>query len=66
MVFPQYLFNFVLRGDFSSFVLSLAILFFQSGNVVMGVVALAFCLLECHILKEYQSRFGGLDIVFFF
>ena len=38
---------------FSSFVLSLAVLFLQPGNAIIMVVALALCLLKCHILKEY-------------
>ena len=65
VVFPQYLFNFILQGYFSSFILPLAVLFFQPGNIVMGVVALALCLLKCHILKEYGSQFERLSIVFF-
>ena len=65
MIFPQYLLNLVLWGYFSSFVLPLAVLFFQPDNVVIRVVALVFCLLKCHILKEYWSQFEGLDIVFF-
>ena len=62
--FPQYLFNFILRGYFSFFILPLAIFFLQPGDVVMGVVALAFCLFKRHVLKEYWSRFERLSIVF--
>ena len=65
MVFSQYLLNLILQGYFSSFVLPLAVLFFQPGNVVMRVVAFALCFLERHILEEYWSQFEGLDIVFF-
>ena len=65
VIFFQYLLNFILQGYFSSFVLPLAILFFQPGNVIMRVVALALCLLERYILKEYPSRFEGFNIVFF-
>ena len=64
VVFPQYFFDFFLRGYFSSFILPLAVLFFQPSNVVMGVVALAFCFFERHILKEYWSQFKRLNIVF--
>ena len=65
VIFSYYLLNLILQGYFSSFVLPLAILFFQPGNIVMGVVAFAFCLFEHHILKEYRLRFEGLGIVFF-
>ena len=64
VVFPQYLFNFFLQGYFSSFILPLAVLFFQPSNVVIKVVALAFCLFKRDVLKEYRSRFERLSIVF--
>ena len=64
VVFPQYLFNFILRGYFSSFILPLAILFLQPGNIVMGVEALAFCLFKRHVLKEYWSQFERLSMDF--
>ena len=65
VIFSQYFLNLILRGYFFSFILPLAVLFFQPGDIVMGVVALALCLLKRHILKEYWSRFEGLGIVFF-
>ena len=65
MIFFQYLLDLILRGYFSFFVLLLAVLFFQPGNVVMGVVAFALCLLERHILKKYWLRFERLNIIFF-
>ena len=64
VVFPQYLFNFFLRNYFSFFMLPLAVLFFQLSDVVMGVVAFAFCFFKRHVLKEYQLRFQRLSIVF--
>ena len=65
VIFSQYFLNLVLQGYFF-FVLPLAVLFFQPGNGVMGMIALALCLLERHILKEYWSRFNRFSIVFFF
>ena len=63
--FPSLSSRSCLVGLFSSFVLPLAILFFQPGNVVMGVIALALCLLKCYILKEYWLWFERLGIIFF-
>ena len=65
VIFFQYLLNLILQGYISSFVLPLAVLFIQPGNIVMGVVALDLCLLERYILRGYLLRFEGFDIVFF-
>ena len=64
VVLSQYLFDFFLLGYFSSFILPLTVFFFQPSNVVMGVVALAFCFFKRHVLKKYRSRFKRLNIVF--
>ena len=64
VVFPQYLFDFILQDYFSSFILPLAVLFFQPGNIVMGMVAFAFCFFKRHVLKEYWLQFERLSIVF--
>ena len=51
VIFSQYLVNLILRGYFFSLIVPLAVLFFQPGNVVMGVAAFALCLLKRYILK---------------
>ena len=65
VIFSHYLLNRILQGYFFSFALPLAVLFFQPGNIVRGVVAFVLCFLERHILKKYWLRFGRLSIVFF-